>query len=152
MAITTNKNFLSPVGFQLKLSSDKYKNTEYFCTSVSLPDLSLAESPTPYKGSNMAMGGDRLNFSNLELTFNVTENMENYLEIYNWLHDIVSTGESKIDGTLLILSSHNNTTKEILFRDLFPTSLSALEFSTQQTEIEYLQATASFKYTYFEFK
>ena len=74
------------------------------------------------------------------------------LEIYDWLHDIVSTRESKIDGTLLILSSHNNTTKEILFRDLFPTSLSALEFSTQQTEIEYLQATASFKYTYFEFK
>ena len=152
MAITINKNFLSPVGFQLKLSSDKYENIEYFCTSVSLPDLSLAESPTPYKGSNLAMSGDRLNFSNLEVTFNVTENMENYLEIYNWLHDIVSLGESKIDGTLLILSSHNNTTKEILFRDLFPISLSALEFSTQQTEIEYLQATASFKYTYFEFK
>jgi hypothetical protein len=27
-----------------------------------------------------------------------------------------------------------------------------LEFSTQQTEIEYLQADASFKYTYYEIK
>lgn len=152
MAITNNKNFLSPVGFQLKLNSSKYENTEYFCTSVTLPDLTLAESPLPYRGSNIAMSGDRINFSNLEVTFNVTENMENYIEIYNWLHDIASAGESKIDGTLMILSSHNNTTKEILFRDLFPTSLSALEFSTQQTEVEYLQASVSFKYTYFEFK
>ena len=90
MAITTNKNFLSPVGFQLKLDSTKYENVEYFCTSVSLPDLSIAESPTPFRGSNMAMGGDRLNFGNLEVTFNITENMENYIEIYNWLNDIVS--------------------------------------------------------------
>jgi len=152
MTITTNKNFLSPVGFQLKLDSQKYENVEYFCTAVSLPDLSIAESPTPFRGSNMAMGGDRLNFSNLEVTFNITENMENYIEIYNWLHDIANKGETKIDGTLLILSSHNNTTKEILFRDLFPTTLSAVEFSTQQTEVEYLQASVSFKYTYFEFK
>lgn len=152
MAITTNKNFLSPVGFQLKLESKKYENIEYFCTSVTLPDVSIAESPTPFRGSNMGMGGDRLNFSNLEVTFNVTENMENYIEMFNWLHDIVNVGESKIDGTLLILSSHNNVTKQIRFLDLFPTSLSALEFSTQQTEVEYLQASVSFKYTYFEVK
>ena len=56
------------------------------------------------------------------------------------------------DGTLLILSSHNNVTKEIVFRDLFPTNLSSVEFSTQQTEVEYLQADVTFKYTYFEFK
>ena len=98
------------------------------------------------------MSGDRLNFSNLEVTFNVTENMENYIEMFNWLHDIVNVGESKIDGTLLILSSHNNVAKQIRFLDLFPTSLSSLEFSTQQTEVEYLQASVSFKYTYFEVK
>ena len=45
-----------------------------------------------------------------------------------------------------------DTLKEIIFKDCFPTNLSSLEFSTQQTEIEYLQADVTLKYTTFEIK
>ena len=37
-------------------------------------------------------------------------------------------------------------------RDKLNGKQSALEFSTQQTDVEYLQADASFKYTYYEIK
>ena len=148
---TLNKNFLSPVGFQFKIDSTKFSNVEYFCTSVSLPDLSLSEVAMPYKTSNMGMTGDRINFGDLTIRFNITEDMENYIEMYNWMHDIIQKGEShKSDATLSILSSHNNVTKEVTFKDCFPTSLSAIEFSTQQTDIEYLQADVTLKYTYFD--
>jgi len=148
---TSNKNFLSPVGFQFKIDSTKYSNVEYFCTSVSLPDLSLSEVAMPYKTSNMGMTGDRINFGDLTIRFNITEDMENYIEMYNWMHDIIQKGEShKSDATLSILSSHNNVTKEVTFKDCFPTALSAIEFSTQQTDIEYLQADVTLKYTYFD--
>ena len=150
---TTNKNFLSPTGFQFKLDSTKYSNVEYFCTSVTLPDLTLGESPSPYKGSNIAFTGDRIAFGGLSIRFNITENLENYIEMFNWMHNIIEKGETfKSDATLAILSSHNNVTKEITFRDCFPTNLSAIEFSTQQTDIEYLQADVTLKYTYFEIK
>lgn len=150
---TTNKNFLSPTGFQFKIDSTKYANVEYFCTSVTLPDLSLSESSSPYKAANIAFTGDRINFGDLAIRFNVTEDMENYIEMFNWMHNIIEKGEAfKSDATLSILSSHNNVTKEILFRDCFPTSLSAVEFSTQQTDIEYLQADVTLKYTYFDIK
>lgn len=153
MDITTNKNFLSPVGFQFKLDSEKYQNINYFCTAVTVPDVSLSEVPIPYKGSNLGFTGDRVVFGDLAIRFNITENMENYIETFDWIHNIINVGENyKSDGTLLILSSHNNVTKEIVFRDLFPTNLSSVEFSTQQTEVEYLQADVTFKYTYFEFK
>ena len=75
--------------------------------------------------------------------------------MFNWMHNIIKDpkGESlKYDATLAILTSHNNVSKEITFADCFPTSLSALEFSTQQTDVEYLQAEVSFKYTYYEIK
>jgi hypothetical protein len=81
--------------------------------------------------------------------------MDNYIEMFNWMHNVLGDpkGESyKFDATLSILTSHNNVSKEISFKDCFPTSLSAIEFSTQQTDIEYLQADVSFKYTYFEIK
>ena len=155
MALTTNKNFLSPVGFTFKLDASNFANTEYFCTQVTMPGLSLAEATVPYRGLNLSMTGDRLTFEDLAIRFNVTENMENYIEIFNWMHNIINdkNGESyKFDATLSILTSHNNVSKEIVFRDCFPTNLSALEFSTQQTDVEYLQADASFKYTYYEIK
>ena len=151
--LTTNKNFLSPVGFQFKIDSNQYPNVEYFCTAVTLPDISAAETPTPYKTLNTAMTADRLNFGSLALRFNITEDMENYIEMFNWLNRIVYNDKEQVsDATLSILSSHNNVTREIKFKDCFPTSLSAVEFSTQQTDIEYLQADVVLKYTTFEIK
>ena len=151
--LTTNKNFLSPVGFQFKIDSNQYPNVEYFCTAVTLPDISAAETPIPYKTLNTAMTADRLNFGSLALRFNITEDMENYIEMFNWLNRIVNNDKEQVsDATLSILSSHNNVTREIKFKDCFPTSLSAVEFSTQQTDIEYLQADVVLKYTTFEIK
>ena len=79
--------------------------------------------------------------------------MENYIEMFNWMHNIINKGEKfKSDATLAILSSHNNVTKEITFKDCFQTTLSAVEFSTQQTDIEYLQADVTLHYSYYEIK
>jgi len=56
------------------------------------------------------------------------------------------------DATLIILNSHNNKSKEITFKEVFPTSLSGLEFNVNTNDIEYLTAEVTFKYTYFEVK
>lgn len=153
MTLTTNKNFLSPVGFQFSIDATKFPNVEYFCTAVTLPDISVAEVPTPYKTLNMAVAGDRIAFSSLALRFNITENMENYIEMFNWMNRIVKNDKQEVaDATLSILSSHNNVTKQIIFKDCFPTNLSSVEFSTQQTDIEYLQADVTLKFTEFEVK
>ena len=155
MALTTNKNFLSPVGFTFKLDATNFANTEYFCNQVTMPGMNLAEVNVPYRGVNLAMTGDRINFEDLAIRFNVTENMENYIEIFNWMHRIIqgknAEGE-KYDATLLIMSSHNNLTKAIKFQDVFPTSLTSVEFNSQSAEVEYLQADVTFKYTLFEFE
>jgi hypothetical protein len=153
MALTTNKNFLSPIGFTLKIDSNM-ANTEYFCTAANLPGISLASIDSPYKGVNLGMTGDRLAFEDFSITFNITENMENYIEIYNWMHDILQAPDAesfKYDARLMILTSHNNVVKEISFQEIFPTSLSSIEFNVQSGDLTYVQATVTFKYTLFEF-
>ena len=40
----------------------------------------------------------------------------------------------------------------IKFQDVFPTSLTSVEFNSQTSDIEYLQADVTFKYTLFEFE
>jgi len=153
MALTANKNFLSPVGFTLKIDSGM-ANTEYFCTQANIPGISLANVETPYKGVNLGMTGDRLTFEDLTITFNITENMENYIEMWNWMHNIISKKDAdenyKFDARLMVLTSHNNVVKEIKFQDIFPISLGSVEFNSQLTDIEYVQATVTFKYTYYE--
>ena len=148
--LTTKKNFLSPVGFQLVIDRAKYGNIEYFCTGVTLPSIELSEVALPYRGVNHGVSGDRLNFSELSITFNVTEDMDNYIETFNWMHDSIKQGDTTQDAELLILNSHNNVSKKIKFNGIFPTSLDSLEFNSQNESLEYLQATVSFKYTNFE--
>ena len=85
----------------------------------------------------------------------MTENLENYIETFDWMHNIIQTNTAedlKVDATLLILSSHNNVVKEIEFKGVFPTSLSPIQFDAQAESIEYVQMDISFAYTYFEFK
>ena len=153
--LTTNKNFLSPVGFQFKVDHTKYPNLEYFVIAATLPSLSISATDLPYRGVNLSFTGDRLAFDELSVRANITENMENYIETFDWIHNIVNDKDAedfKADATLLVLSSHNNVTKEIKFNGVFPTSLSAVEFDSQAESIDYAQMDISFSFTSFEFK
>tara|TARA_B100000287_G_scaffold283768_1_gene267416 strand:- start:1073 stop:1660 length:588 start_codon:yes stop_codon:yes gene_type:complete len=54
------------------------------------------------------------------------------------------------DATLTILSNKNNPLVEIRFRDVYPASLSGLDYNQNATDVEYLTATCDFKYTLYE--
>jgi hypothetical protein len=152
--LTTNKNFLSPVGFQFKINSTQYANMEYFCVAATLPGINITPVEQGYRGVNLRFTGDRLTFDDLALRINVTENLENYIETFNWMHNLAQAEKSeefKVDATLLVLSSHNNVVKEIKFSGVFPQSVSPIEFDSQVESVEYVQMDVSFAYTNFEF-
>ena len=54
------------------------------------------------------------------------------------------------DAMLTILTNKNNPVVECRFRDVFPTSLSGLTYSQNQTDVEYLTASVNFKYQIYE--
>ena len=54
------------------------------------------------------------------------------------------------DATLTILSNKNNPIVEVRFSDLYPTTLSALEFNQGATDVEYLTVQATFTYKLYE--
>jgi hypothetical protein len=58
-------------------------------------------------------------------------------------------GDTFSDGTLAVLSSNNNLNKTIRFIDLFPISLSPLQFDATMSDVEYLEADVSFRYQRF---
>ena len=155
--LTTNKNYLSPTGFHLKINSLRFPNLEYFATTITLPQITLEEQALPYKTVDYAAPGTRLTFSDLTITAQITEDFDNYLETYNWMHDIAkakgtAVEDLKEDATLLVFTSHNNVNKTIRFKDIFPTAIGSLEFTSTSDSVNYLSTDINFSYTNFEFE
>jgi hypothetical protein len=169
-------DYLRPNAFRFSVKD--IPNASYTCQSANIPDIQLgfALQPTPFV--DVPIIGDKLNFGELAIRFLISEDMSNYLEIYRWLvalgfpndYNQFSTftkdrpsrfpfvtkqdGSSEIlaysDATLTILDSTNTAKVNIIFKSLFPTSLSALDFDIASGSVEYFTAIASFKYTIFE--
>jgi len=55
------------------------------------------------------------------------------------------------DATLFVLTSKNNSNVEIRFRDVYPISLSGLDYNQQATDVDYLTASVTFQYKIYEF-
>jgi hypothetical protein len=163
-----NRNFLSPVGFKFTLN--RTPKVAFFGNSVNIPGMTLGVSVQPTYLKDIDTPGDKIQFDDLTLRFLVDENLENYMEIQNWirglgypesLQEIYDFQNSNprmnqpnksqmnlySDGTLQILTSKENPNFKVKFSDLWPYSLSALQFDSTDTDIQYLTAEATFKYT-----
>ena len=150
--LTENKNYLSPTGFKVSINAKEFANLEYFCTMTSIPALSLGEVSTPFRNQQTYTPGDRLDYASFDMRFIVSENMENYSELYNWIRNNAQEDKWKCSDMILhILTSSNNPNKRIRYVDAFPTNIGAIEFHTQNTDVEYVSVEASFRYNYFEF-
>ena len=51
------------------------------------------------------------------------------------------------DGTLRILNSNYRDVALVKFKDLFPVSLTSMDFEAQESDIRYFTADVTFKYT-----
>jgi len=173
---TTSYDFLRPNAF--KFSIKDLPRTSFSCQSANIPDLQLgfATQPTPF--SDIPTIGDKLNFGEFTIRFIIAEDMSNYIEMYRWLVALgfpdnykqfstftkdrpsrfpfvtKSSGREEVlaysDGVLTILDSTNTPKVNIIFKNLFPVSLQALDFDISSATVEYFTAIASFKYTIFE--
>ena len=54
------------------------------------------------------------------------------------------------DASLTVLSNKNNPVVNVFFRDLYPTSLDALEFTQAATDVDYITVSATFAYSLYE--
>ena len=158
-----NRNFLSPTGFQFSLS--KHPKVDFFCTSATLPPISLAVTSQPSYLKDIDVPGEKLTYGDLTIKFLVDEDMSNYMSIHNWLtglgypestsqyEDLIVTDNIRepenafSDGSLHILNSNFRDVAIVKFNDLFPVYLSSLEFKSSETDVNYFTAEATFKYT-----
>lgn len=162
-------NPLSPTGFQLIIS--KLPGVNFFCQTVTLPEVSIYESNQNTSLVDFGIPGEKLIYSPLQVNFLIDENMSNYKEVYNWLLGLgypndneeylsfinsQDSGLSELqkmysDAKLIVLGNNLNPIQTITFKDTFPISLGSLEFSTIESNVNYLTASLTLNYTNFTF-
>jgi hypothetical protein len=168
-------NYLRPNAFRFSIKD--LPNVAYSCQSANLPSLNLgfAVQPTPFL--DIPRIGDKNSFGDFTIRFLISEDMSNYLELFEWLIALgfpnnynqykSFTGDrlsrfpfykngrgdteslALSDGTLTILDSNNVPKTNIILKDLFPVSVEALDFDVTSSAVDYFVGIASFKYTSF---
>ena len=162
-----NRNFLSGVAFKFNLA--KFPKVDFFSNSAIIPVLNLELAQQASYLKNIAVPGERLTYGDFTLRFLVDENMENYKSVYDWLTglgfpettkefaDIIKDSDGQTDpkeafcdGTLRILNSNYREVAKVKFSDLFPISLTSLDFDATNTDVQFFTAEATFKYTLYK--
>jgi hypothetical protein len=168
-------NYLRPNAFRFSIKD--LPNVAYSCQSANLPSLNLgfAVQPTPFL--DIPRIGDKNTFGDFTIRFLISEDMSNYLELFEWLIALGfpnnynqyksftgdrlsrfpfyknSRGDTESlalsDGTLTILDINNVPKTNIILKDLFPVSVEALDFDVTSSAVDYFVGIASFKYTSF---
>ena len=142
-----NMNPLADVQFKFDIAA--LPHTSFFVQSTALPGITLAplDIGLPQR-TGFARNTGVIEYEELNVAFLVDEYLKNWLEVYNWMLG----APSYTSGVLTILSSSMNPTIEAHFKELFPTSLSALDFDSTTADPAYQQASVSFKYTSYTIK
>ena len=162
-----NRNFLSSSNFKLTLN--RSPKVAFFANQVSIPSIQLGVAVQPNYLNDIPVPGDKMIFDDFSLRFLVDENLENYMEIQNWIRGLGFPESLKeiynwqstnkyfeqpyksdmnlySDSTLICLNSNQRFNFQVIFKSMFPVSLSSLDFDATITDTEYFTAEVTFKY------
>jgi len=169
-----NINLLQPTKYLLTFN--RAGSVPYFCQSVNIPGVSIGQAPLNFPSVIVYAPGNQLTYNNLNVVFLVDEALESWQGIYNWFRSFASPdgtdernlktqiqnqyvtpssqNKSKLvyaDATLTILNNLNNPVVRVEFTNVFPVSLSDIDFDTKLSADDIITADATFVYDQFKF-
>jgi hypothetical protein len=164
----TDQNLLQPSTFQVSFMRLPY--VQFFVQDVNIPGLSTSPpiQATPFV--NVPIAANKLTYEYFVMTFIIDEGLWSWQSVQNWLYGIAFpesfaqfrslTMQQRIqiknqkpqysDGILTVFTNKNNPILKVQFTDLFPVSLSGIQFSTKQDASTILTATATFGFAHYD--
>lgn len=164
-----NTNLLQPTKFLL--SFDRIGSVQYFCQSANIPGMSVGEVPINTPMLDIQAPGNKMVYNKFTVKFIVDEKMDSWQNIHSWFRSIASpesfnerntlTERQNIyksnrlknysDATLTVMSALNNPIIRVQFINMFPVSLSDIDFDTTLSADTIITADATFAFDYFNF-
>lgn len=158
-----NTNPLQPTKFLLTFA--RIPTTQYFCQEVNIPGVTLGEVDRVTPFLDMFSPGTKLRYDPLEVTFMVDEELQSWKDMYNWFTSIADPdgfeGRGKnrelqnithfSDATLTVLSALNNPLIRIEYTNVFPLTMSDVQFDTKLSSDTIITCRATFRYQSYKY-
>ena len=154
----------------LMLASYLYNNSSQN-SSEDNPGVELGQVEIPTRGLVPIPVEGNMRYSEFSMEFIVDEDLRNYMQIHNWMRALGTPQEFKerrvwlnkyadspsedprfSDATLQVLNNNNIANFDVVFKDMFPVSLSSLPFDVTGGDNDYFTSTATFRYTLYEIR
>ena len=158
----TDVNFLITNRFRLVLR--RAPSLVYFVQKCNLPGFSMGNPVQPSPFIDLPVPGDKIQYSDLNVTFPVDEQMKNYREIADWMIGLGFPKEwgqyvdidTSVDGItsdigLIIQDAKYNPLHTVTFYNAFPWSITDIDFDTQAEDTVIPSVTVVFKYSAWKF-
>lgn len=160
-----DRNFLSQLNFEFLIKKAPHVN--FTVQRVALPGITLPSAKPTNPFVTTPIPGDHVEFAPLLISFRLEKNMDNYLELWNWITalgfprdwnqyaEIQDNPHWSGDGiysdlSLIINTGQHNANIEVTFHDAYPFDLSTLVLTSMDETVRYVDATAQFHYTRYE--
>jgi hypothetical protein len=161
---------LNPNEFRVVLHSAPYLSFEI--QTVSLPSISMQDaSPTETPFTTVRIPGDHIEWDSLSVTFLVDQDLQGWIEMYNWIRGLgfPSTfdeykalqinnqlpfknvwNKTTSDISIFTSTAHRNSNLEFKFYDAYPTMISAPTLSTTNEGQPVQTSKCMFSYTLYD--
>ena len=141
------------------------------CQKAEILTVDLGQVEIPTRGLVPIPVEGNMRYSEFSMEFIVDEDLRNYMQIHNWMRALGTPQEFKerrvwlnkyadspsedprfSDATLQVLNNNNIANFDVVFKDMFPVSLSSLPFDVTGGDNDYFTSTATFRYTLYEIR
>jgi hypothetical protein len=148
-------NLLQPTKYVVTFP--EISQTMYFCQKANIPGVTLGMAVQQTPNIDLFHSGTKLEYNTFDITFMVNEDLSAWTNIYKWMDDLSKVNSSYTkrkqntkQAIFTVMSNQNNPKFRIKLNNIFPTSLSDLEFDTTVSAEDHMVATATFKYDWFD--
>jgi hypothetical protein len=140
-------------------------NVEFFTQRASIPGLSMGAPEQLSPLHRIYKTPDRIEYSELDLSFIVDEDMNNYGEILSWMEGMGTPEKSDqfknldessygvvSDISILIENSARRPNIRFTFTECFPIALSGLQLDVTGSDVIYPEVSVTMRYTNMRFE
>lgn len=130
-------------------------NVTFNLTTIPLPTVSIGPTTIPTSAGDYPVPSNKATYDPMTVEFIVDENFDSYVEILNWINEMKTGLNGKLDGLLSdihvrILSNSKVPLKTFVFHDAFPTILNEVQLGYSQGDDTPIICSATFHYAWFD--
>jgi hypothetical protein len=176
MAVTNrnpaNKDILQTTKFRFNFT--RLQNITFFCQTINLPGVSLTEITRNTPFIDLYVPGEKMIYDTLNITFLVDEDLRGWQSLHDWIRAMTFPTDFKeyrdlsklsstasyrqsarlppqySDAELTVYTNKNNVNFKIMFKDVFPTTVSSILFNASDNAENITTADASFRFSYYD--